>query len=328
MGVVMNASEDRETESSLTRDQEGENRRRGSLGPGVVILFVVGLVFVVDMVQSPAPEQTTIASTTTTIASEPSTGASLTPMWQAVEHLEDAYGDRLDRPELATAALAFLKGVSEASLDPQDPLEPIPEGVPAGFEQVWQLWRKIELEKTEIESRDLMVQTIEAMVERTGDPGAAVLVDVTVEPDGYVEDALYGIGAFVVPVEGLVVISQPFPGSPASKAGIRPGDVIREVDGVSVADIGLEEVVKLIRGPAGTTVSLVLQRAGSDPVEVEVTRETLELGTARFTMHPGGIGYLSVNSLEARTPAEVHDILESLKRRDMRALILDLRGNT
>ncbi|MFB3051971.1 MAG: hypothetical protein ACE1Z0_08295, partial [Acidimicrobiia bacterium] len=78
MGVVMNASEDRETESSLTRDQEGENRRRGSLGPGVVILFVVGLVFVVDMVQSPAPEQTTIASTTTTIAPEPSTGASLT----------------------------------------------------------------------------------------------------------------------------------------------------------------------------------------------------------------------------------------------------------
>ena len=335
MGVVMNASEDKETESSRTRDQGGENRRLASLGLGVVILFVVGLVFVLDMVQSPVPEQTTIASPTTTIASptttiapELSTGASLTPMWQAVEHLEDAYGDRLDRPELATAALAFLKGVSEASLDPQDPLEPIPEGVPTGFEQVWQLWRKIELEKTEIESRDLMVQTIEAMVERTGDPGAAVLVDVTVEPDGYVEDALYGIGAFVVPVEGLVVISQPFPGSPASKAGIRPGDVIREVDGVSIAGIDLEEVANLIRGPAGTTVSLVLQRAGSDPVEVEVTRETLELGTARFTMHPGGIGYLSVNSLEARTAAEVHDILESLKRRDTRALILDLRGNS
>ena len=120
---------------------------------------------------------------------------------------------------------------------------------------------------------------------------------------------------------------QPFPGGPASSAGIRPGDVLVEVDGVSVVGMPIDEVVSLVRGPAGTTVSLVLERAGVDAVEVEVVREALELSTARFTIHPGGIGYLSVSSFEGRTPDEVEDQLQQLLLRDIRALILDLRGN-
>lgn len=86
-------------------------------------------------------------------------------------------------------------------------------------------------------------------------------------------------------------------------------------------------MVALVRGPAGTTVRLLLVRAGSDPVEVDVVREAFELGTARSSVHPEGIGYLKVSSFEARTPGEVENQVEGLLTRDIRALIVDLRGN-
>lgn len=300
-------------------------------GTGGVALVVAGLgVTLTGVLGAPQPPPTTPppAPTTTAVSPSPPTATGdLDPMWRAVEHLEAAYGETVSTQELAEAALAALVEASNRELGTPTSSEEVPDEVAAGFEEFWHAWRSLEREGMEAEPRDLMVAAIEAMVEATNDPEAAVLVDVSVEADGYVEDAYHGIGAFVSPVDDRIVIGQPFPGGPASNAGIRPGDVLVEVDGVSVVGMPIDQVVSLVRGPAGTTVSLVLERAGVDAVEVEVVREALELSTSRFNLHPGGIGYLSVSSFEGRTPAEVEDQLQQLLLRDIRALILDLRGN-
>lgn len=313
--------------------QPGEEPARSSRGLQLVATLVGGAVIIggvillAGVIDSPPPPTppTTTSTTTTTLPPEPE---SLAPLWQAAEYLELAYDIvAADRQQLADAASAGLAAAADMGAPASSP-GPVPNGVPEGFEAAWANWLHIHRELAGFDSRDLMVGAIEAMVATTGDPDAAVLLDVPVEQDGYVEDAFFGIGAFVNAVDDFVVISQPFPGSPASQAGLRPGDVLVGVDGQSVVGMPLDEVVALVRGPAGTTVNLLIERAGSDPVTVEVVRESLALGTARSLLHPEGIGYLKVSSFESRTPAEVERELEALLIREIRALIVDLRGTS
>lgn len=296
------------------------------VGGAVIIGGVVLLAGVIDS-GAPPPSTTTAspATTTTTLPPEPE---SLAPLWAAAEYLEEAYSSgETDRQRLAEAAAAGLAAAADVPIAGSANAT-LPDEIPEGFELVWEHWLQIHSEQDDFDSRHLMVSAIEAMVTATADPDAAVLVDVAVEPDGYVEDAFFGIGAFVNTVEDFVVISQPFPGSPASQAGIRPGDILIGVDGESVIGMPLDEVVAMVRGPAGTTVNLLIERAGSDPVTVAVVREPLALGTARSSMHPEGIGYLKVSNFESRTPAEVERELEALLTREARAIIVDFRGTS
>lgn len=288
-----------------------------------VVLVVLGQVDGEPTAPAPPPPTTP----TSTPPPTPTVSHALDPMWEAIAVLEDVYGDSVTRDGLAAAALAGLAQATGQTLESAAAGVEVPDGVAPGFEEVWRLWHHIEATGDEVEPRQLVVRALEAMVGTTDDPNASVLLDARVEPDGYVQDAYHGIGAFVSPVEDYIVIGQPFPGGPASNAGIRPGDVLVEVNGVSVVGMPIDEVVALVRGPAGTSVHLLLERAGADPVEVEVVREEFLLGTARSSALPGGIGYLAITSLESRTPGEVAAELEHLMLRDTRALILDLRGN-
>src|SRR5690606_11994436 len=129
-------------------------------------------------------------------------------------------------------------------------------------------------------------------------------------------------------------------GTPAHKAGVRPGDVITHVDGRSALGITLNQAVDQITGPEGTQVTLTLLREGEDqPVDVTLTRATIRIDSVKgwsraddagwnYLVDPDhGIGYLRLTGFLPDTIDEFDAAVDEMIKRGARALILDVRFN-
>ena len=137
----------------------------------------------------------------------------------------------------------------------------------------------------------------------------------------------YGVGMTVGPRNNKVIVIAPFVGTPAYKAGIRPGDIIAAVDGKPTDNMSTSDVADLLKGPKGTTVHITVLREGSDKaldfaiVRDEIPRYSVDL---HFMVRPG-IGYMHVSGFNETTEHEVGDALDQMG--DLKGLILDLRQN-
>ena len=139
-----------------------------------------------------------------------------------------------------------------------------------------------------------------------------------------------GIGSYITENEGKVRISQPMEGSPASKAGLQPGDWIVKVDTVATKGLSYSEVSKLLRGNPGTDVYIeVIRPYVADSLKTfTVTREKVgEKSVPYFGMVSPSTGYIRLNSYIMNSPQEMTAALDSLNRQGFSSLILDLRGN-
>ncbi|HSH00903.1 MAG TPA: S41 family peptidase [Anaerolineae bacterium] len=136
-----------------------------------------------------------------------------------------------------------------------------------------------------------------------------------------------GIGAQVTDEEGDITVVTPLTGSPAEAAGILPGDIIREVDGVDVAGMTLSEAVTLVRGPADTEVILTIERKGT-LLDVSITRGVIKVSNVTSEMLANGIAYLKLNQFgDEETVNDFNSHLEALMVEEPIGLILDLRRN-
>lgn len=138
-----------------------------------------------------------------------------------------------------------------------------------------------------------------------------------------------GIGVQVELRDGKVVVIAPIPNTPGERAGIQRGDEIVRVDGTPIAKLGMEEVVKLLRGKPGTKVAITLYRpALKRNVELTLVREIIKVASVQGArMLPGGIGYIEINEFSQRTGDEFHAALAGLEKENLRGLIIDLRDN-
>lgn len=133
-----------------------------------------------------------------------------------------------------------------------------------------------------------------------------------------------GVGVETDIRDGFVTVIAPIPGSPADSAGIRAGDRILSIDGKTTHALMIEEVQQALRGPAGSKVTLVVDR-DEGPRTVDLTRRAIVFHAVRGTaLLPGRIGYLRVASFNEEAAAEVRRTVDSLRAS---SLILDLRNN-
>src|SRR5467141_2742070 len=137
----------------------------------------------------------------------------------------------------------------------------------------------------------------------------------------------YGVGMTVGPRNNKVIVIAPFVGTPAYRAGIRPGDIIAAIDGKPTDNLSTSDVADLLKGPKGTTVRITMLREGSDkPLEFAVIRDEIPRYSVdlHFMIKPG-IGYMHVSGFNETTEHEVADALDQMG--DLKGLILDLRQN-
>ncbi len=165
---------------------------------------------------------------------------------------------------------------------------------------------------------------------RTLDPHTSFL-----EPKEYSEmqdrqkGTFYGLGILVTKRNDQVTVITPLEGTPAARLGIRAGDVISEVEGISTDDLSLDDVVKRLKGPKGTTVHIKILRVGiKEPIPLTIVRAAIPTNSiSNVLMIRPGIGYIRIKDFTSTTVRELDEAIEKLQQQGMQKLVLDLRQN-
>jgi carboxyl-terminal processing protease len=144
------------------------------------------------------------------------------------------------------------------------------------------------------------------------------------------DNAFEGIGTAVRGVPQGLRIETVYPGSPAQKAGIRPGDIVTHADGRKLAGLSEAAATAIIKGRAGTTVTLRIRR-GNRTLTKRVVRAKISVPVVSSKIANAGgkrAAYIALSTFGPRTAhVEVADAIRRLKRRKAKGIVLDLRGN-
>jgi carboxyl-terminal processing protease len=181
----------------------------------------------------------------------------------------------------------------------------------------------------DVSSDKFVYSSIDGML-RTLDPHTSFL-----EPKEYADmqdrqkGSFYGLGILVTKRNDQVTVITPLEGTPAARLGIRAGDVISEVEGTSTDDLPLDDVVKRLKGPKGTTVHIKIVRIGmKEPIALSIVRAAIPTNSiSNVLMLRPGIGYIRIKDFTATTVRELDEAIDKLKGEGMQKLVLDLRQN-
>ncbi len=231
---------------------------------------------------------------------------------------------------LATAvALALLVPLA-LSLTPGAGAEPASARMSAAelFIDVFTMTRSAYVDS--VGSIELVEAALEGML-MSLDPNSMLLT-----PDQYddlriqLEGSFEGVGITIGQRDGWLTVISPLEGTPAHRNGMRSGDRIVSVDGISTEGMPTDEAVSHIRGPRGTTVDLTVLRPGvTDTLMFSIERDVIDYPSvsASFMAAPG-IGYVRLSRFSEESAAEVLEAVRSLEGEGAANLILDLRGNS
>src|ERR1051325_4687740 len=141
--------------------------------------------------------------------------------------------------------------------------------------------------------------------------------------------SFYGLGILVTKRNDQVTVIPPLEGTPAARLGVRAGDVISEVEGVATEALSLDEVVKRLKGPKGTTVHIKIMRVGmKEPIPLSIVRAAIPTNSISNVLMPKpGVGYIRIKDFTATTVRELDEAIDKLKADGMKDLVLDLRQN-
>ena len=236
----------------------------------------------------------------------------------------------------------FMSGYSMGRQLAAEPGTPI--GDDQAFRPFWDTYHTITERYAGGEvDRDALIQgAIRGMIESLEDPYSSYLTS-----EEY-RESLQGIGgefegigaeiatqatdgtqgcATLGPDCRLVVVA-PLAGSPAERAGLRPGDLILAADGVSLDGLTVDEARDRIRGPKGSTVTLSVVRDGGEPFALEITRDVIQQEEVEVReLADGTVGYVRLNGFSDRGAEELRAALAAHVEAGRTKLILDLRGN-
>jgi carboxyl-terminal processing protease len=182
----------------------------------------------------------------------------------------------------------------------------------------------------EINPGDLTETAIEAMLE-TLDPFTVYIPESNAEDYKLLTTGQYGgIGALIHKSGDYVVISEPYEGFPAQKAGLKAGDKLLEINSKSMKGKNSDEVSEILKGQPGVELHLLIERIGVDgPITFNVLREEIKIpNIPYYGMLEGGIGYVKLTNFTQNAGNEVKKAFTDLKaNNELKGFVLDLRGN-
>lgn len=156
-------------------------------------------------------------------------------------------------------------------------------------------------------------------------------------PESQREDYLFmttgqygGIGALIQQRGDYVVVSEPYEGAPAQKAGLIAGDKILEVNGQTAKNKAVSEVSAILKGQPGTTVNLKIERQGQkELMQISIVRENVKIDDIPYSgLLENDIAYINLSGFTQSASSDVKKAFENLRSQaDLKGLILDLRGN-
>jgi len=207
-------------------------------------------------------------------------------------------------------------------------------GKPDGtdFSLFWEAWNTLEkqfVDSAKIDYKKMLFGATSGMVSSLKDPYTIFMPPE--ETKIFKEDVsgeFQGVGIEIGIKNNVLTVIAPLEGTPAERAGLRPGDKIVEINGTSTDGMATEEAVKIIRGPRGTEVTLTILRDGWEEVkEFKIIRDVIEVPSLKWEMKNGGIAYIKIYSFsEAARWAFKKAALEVINS-SAQKIVLDLRNN-
>ncbi len=202
----------------------------------------------------------------------------------------------------------------------------------ADFSVFWQAWQDLNqyyLNNPSTTDQQKMYGAIQGLLAATGDPyteffnpqdSAQFQQDIT--------GNFGGIGAELgTSASGTIVVISPLAGTPAAKAGLKPEDQIVAVNGSSTANMNVDEVVNIVRGPVGSTVTLSILRAGwSAPKAFGIVRANINVPTVEFSMK-GSVAVITLNEFTQDADSLFYQALQKAVAHNAQGMVLDLRGD-
>ncbi len=193
----------------------------------------------------------------------------------------------------------------------------------------WQLINSNFVDREKLDADKMADKAMGGMVETLDDPYSVYLDPkenqaFSDDLDGQIE----GIGAYLETDDaGKVTIVSPMVGSPAEKAGILAGDVIKQVDGADIAGLTLYETVGKIKGPKGTTVKLTLDRNGATVI-VTVTRDVINIKALIYEVKNDNVMLIKLSEFNSNAASEFKEVSEIVQNNPaIKGVVLDLRNN-
>jgi carboxyl-terminal processing protease len=139
-----------------------------------------------------------------------------------------------------------------------------------------------------------------------------------------------GLGIEVTMENGVIKVVSPIDDTPAAKAGIKPNDLIIQVDGQPVAGLTLPDAVEKMRGPVNSDIKLTIRREGRDPFDVTLTRAIVKIQSVKSHLEGDNIGYIRITDFDEQTDSGLQKAVKNLKQQAGNKLVgyvLDLRNN-
>jgi carboxyl-terminal processing protease len=212
---------------------------------------------------------------------------------------------------------------------------PCPESAQtcASFQNFWKTWDLVNehfVDPKALVSQKMIDGAIEGMLDSLGDQGhTRYLSPEAARAEREALDGRFeGIGAYIDVREEQPLIVQPIEGSPAQRAGLRPGDLILRVNGEDVHGVTIDELRSKVRGPKGTTVTLTIKHLDAEqPVDVAVMREEIDVPSVAWRMLAGKVALVHLNQFASRSTDEMKKALTDAQAQGATAVVLDLRNN-
>jgi carboxyl-terminal processing protease len=230
--------------------------------------------------------------------------------------------------------LPFLAGTPLQPLaTPTGATDATPDNLKTLFAPFWESWTLVHQQYVDqpVDDTKLMQGAIRGMLASLGDAHTSYFdpkesEDLNKAMQGQQE--YEGIGAYVDTTGEFLKVVSPISQSPAEKAGIKTDDLFIAIDGVSMKGVNPELARQKVLGPAGTEVTLTIQRAGvENPFDVKITRAKITIASVESKMLDGQIAYVKINIFGATTSSELTTQLKELLAQNPKGLILDLRNN-
>ena len=199
------------------------------------------------------------------------------------------------------------------------------------FNLYWEVWDALKrnyVDKIKIKDKDLFYGSLRGLAEAVDDP-YTVFMDPQ-EAKEFMDDlagTFEGIGAEVGVRNDIVTIIAPLDGMPAQKAGLRAGDKVYAVDGESTIGLSLDKVVKKIRGPKGTQVTLTIIRDQDKPQDIVLTRAVIFVKSVKTEMRSDGIFVIKISNFNDDTLSLFYEAVNTALLKNPKGIIIDLRNN-